>query len=340
MPLPDAAEALRRFVAPGDAPRLLLCEPAAAGPGWPALLAAASDPFAPSDLVAVGAAAAPGGPAAAPAEPSRLAATIAATLRPRFVGQVSAAELQAALARGEILLRYQPVVRLADRRPVMLEALARWHHRGRAVPADGFVPLAEGAGLGFALAEAVLERLVADLGPAAPRLPVPVSLNLPLAVLLRPGLAPWLRRRLAAGGLRPDRVLVELTETTEVRDAALLRRALRGLGEIGVLLDDLELDDGRRWLFALPFRGVKLDRSLVRRLPLEARARQQGARIVEEAHARGMTVTAEGVADRRLWRAVAEIGCDAAQGWAVARPLAAAALPSWAAAWRGVQPPP
>ena len=71
----------------------------------------------------------------------------------------------------------------------------------------------------------------------------------------------------------------------------------------------------------LPFSGVKLDRSLTRRLPFEHRARAEAKRVIASAHARGMRVTAEGIADGATWDAARAVGADQAQGFAVGRPM-------------------
>jgi EAL domain-containing protein (putative c-di-GMP-specific phosphodiesterase class I) len=146
----------------------------------------------------------------------------------------------------------------------------------------------------------------------------------------------WLAAEVRGAGLSPHDLLLELTESAEVRDTALLRRALHrlALGGFGVMLDDLGLDDGRSGLLALPFAGVKLDRKLVQAMPESRRARAEVERIVQFARRRNMVVIAEGVTDSRTWRAVAAAGCDLAQGFGVGRPLPPPAVPAWMSAWR------
>lgn len=252
-------------------------------------------------------------------------------------GNGSAAALRDGLARGEIDVHYQPVVRLADRRPVMVEALARWLRPGAPVSPDNFVPLAESTGLGRQLSVSVAGTAAMDIARLWPRLRLGVSINLPLAQLLQPDLQSWLRQALGRHGLGPRQVALELTETTPVLDLAQLHRTLLRLRQAGyrVLLDDVALDDGRERLHRLPFSGLKLDRSMIERLPDEAHGRQEVRRLVRAAEARGQAVIAEGVSDRRIWGALRGLGVHYAQGFAVGRPLAVAALPGWWAGWRG-----
>ncbi|MBL6077281.1 EAL domain-containing protein [Belnapia sp. T18] len=251
--------------------------------------------------------------------------------------QGDAADLAAGLSNGEVSVHYQPVVRFADRRPVMVEALARWHKPPTLISPDRFVPLAESSGLVRALSMLVATRAAAELAPLWQRLRLSVSVNLPLGQLLLPDLPAWLHRALRAGGLHPRQVALELTETTEVRDRSALRRALMRLREAGhrVLLDDIILHDERSWLFGLPFAALKLDRSLVEQLPGDAHARREVRRMVRLAEASGKQVIAEGVSDQRIWQVVRGLGVHHAQGYLVSRPLPAEALARWHGRWRG-----
>lgn len=329
-----SAEALSHMVGPGRAPRHLVVE---SGAGSPALLSTARDPFNHTDLIVVTRPGQqpPADPRQVPAEGALLAAALSADA-PGMAPQASdAAALAAGLARGEITVRFQPMVRLTDRRPVMVEALARWERPGLALGANAFIPLAEQAGLSPQLTFAVARRAMADLVAQRGGRRIRLSFNLPLSELLKPDLPHWLQRMAAEAGLAPSEILLELTESTPVRDRALLRRALNRLRQagLGVLLDDLALDDGRRRLLDLPFAGVKLDRGLVIAMPEERRARAEVERIVRHARRHNMMVIAEGVTDTRIWHAVAAAGCDLAQGFGVGRPLPPAALPAWIAAW-------
>jgi EAL domain-containing protein (putative c-di-GMP-specific phosphodiesterase class I) len=341
--LQSGLEALARVAAPGEAPRHLVCDPPAAGASWPHLLDVLRDPSARTELLVVSSApqAMPADVVALPADPLQLAAALLAPrARAPILPAAAAAALEAGMARGEIAVRFQPVVRIADRQPVMVEALARWHPPHSPIGPDAFVPLAERAGLARTLSIAVASRAGAELAPLRQQLGLALSLNLPLALLVQPDLAAWLGRAMAHTGLGAGSLALELTETTEVRDTAQLHRALLRLNAAGyrVLLDDLVLDDGRERLLALPFAGFKLDRSLVQRLPGDAHARHAVRRLMRLAGRRRQSVIAEGVADRGQWSLLRDLGVHHAQGFAIGRPLPAAALPAWSAGWRGYRP--
>ncbi len=336
-------EAMARVMAPGrNTPRLVM-QKGAAGADWPALHALASDPFAPGLLVLVqpDGTPVPAGIDTAPAQEAPIAAAIA-RLSERLAGGMAedAKELLLGLQRGEIVLRYQPIVRICDGRPMLQEALARWQRVTTPLPPDAFVPLAERSGLGRLLSMVVARRAALEMAGLRPGFHQPVSINLPLAVLLEQDTVAWLAHAMAGTGIAPRDLMLELTETTPVRDMPILRRALTRLRRAGhrVLLDDLSLDDGRLLLMGLPFDGVKIDRDFTESLPHSHRARAAVRNIVRIARRRGMTVTAEGVADSRLWRTVAALGVDHAQGWAVGRPLPASALTAWVASWGAVRP--
>lgn len=342
---PSGADALARLAAPGHGYGHLLADPDAAGAAWPHLLATVTDPSTSTALVVVSSSPArvPEGMRAVPpaAGPLMAAMSRQPTAAPSLAfPKGGAAALQDGLSRGEIVVRYQPVVRLRDRRPVMVEALARWQRKPHAIGPDTFVPMAQQYGLVRALSIAVASTTAEELGRLHAQLGIGVSLNLPLNLLLQPDLTIWLAGVLAGTGLRPAQLALELTETLRVDDTTLLRRSLVRLRRAGyrVLLDDIVLDDERTRFFALPFAGFKLDRSLVVSLPEDGRARNVVRRLVAAAHARGQIVVAEGVSDPRYWAAVRALGVDAAQGFVVGRPLPAEALRAWWSSWRGRRP--
>lgn len=332
----SGAEALFRLLGPGDPPRHLVLEE---GEATQALLTAARDRFSGTEFVIVaqrpGRASVPG-METVPAESARLAEALAHVCAPLQTPPQDPAELAAGLARGEITVRFQPVVRLADRRPVLVEALARWERPASAHPPADFVSVAEEGGLAMPLTLAVVARALCELRAAlGARQKLRLAFNVPLAALLHQDLPLRLGPIVAVAGFQPEDLLLELTESAVVRDTALLHRALLRLRRRGfhVVLDDLAMDDQRSDLLALPFAGVKLDRSLVTALPQSRRARMQVERIAQAARQQGRAVIAEGVSDAQLWRCAAAAGCDLAQGFGVGRPILPAALPAWMATW-------
>src|ERR1700733_11447889 len=124
-------------------------------------------------------------------------------------------ELREALAGAMIETRYQPIVRLADRQPVALEALARLNHPTRGtLPPDEFVPQIEDAGLAAQLTDLVTDRALTDMaGPLLQPHRFDVTLNFPLDVLLVPDALHRLNTRRRAAGVAAEQVIIELTES-------------------------------------------------------------------------------------------------------------------------------
>jgi EAL domain-containing protein (putative c-di-GMP-specific phosphodiesterase class I) len=235
--------------------------------------------------------------------------------------------------------RYQPIVRIADRCVSAVEVLARLHHpvHGVVTP-DWFVPRFEDAGLSFTLTDLVSTRALADLtGPGFKELGLAMALNYPLKVLSHPDAASSLDERRAALGLTPEQVQIELTESRPVEDFAALGRSLERLRAMGyrISIDDVgpavkNLDK----LLALPFTGLKLDKGIVRMIGSAGPGAAVAPIVIEQARKRGMNVVAEGVETRDMWDQLRALGVQEAQGFYIARPLPAAAVPVWLEAWR------
>lgn len=248
-------------------------------------------------------------------------------------------ELREALAGAMIETRYQPIVRLADRQPVALEALVRLNHPTRGtLPPDEFVPQIEDAGLAADLTDLVAARALADMaGPLLRPLALDITLNLPLDVLLVPDALQRLDARRRAAGVAAAQVTIELTESRPVEDLAALGSVLERLRAdgYGVSIDDLSPAVPRvAELLELPFTSLKLDRAVVRHLPEVPELQDFVARIMDVARARQLSVVAEGVEDVASWRRMLALGVDYVQGFLVARPLPTAAVPIWLEAWR------
>lgn len=242
------------------------------------------------------------------------------------------AGMQAGLSGDSLLLRYQPIVDTRTRQLVMVEALARWRSEPVSLTPVNFVPAMEQMGLSRLLAAAVTRIAARDLSRLPGRLPIPVSVNLPVPEMEKRDVVAWLGQQLRRSHLPRRRLLVELTETAPVKDRARLGRSLRRLNAAGhgVMLDDFLLDDPRQNLLGLPFASIKLDRSLVQSLPRSARARQQVRKLAR----RGLCLTAEGVSSPALFRLLRNLGVERAQGFLVGRPLPIEALPAWNERWR------
>ncbi|WP_432543945.1 putative bifunctional diguanylate cyclase/phosphodiesterase [Kineococcus sp. SYSU DK002] len=238
------------------------------------------------------------------------------------------AALAAALAGGEFELHYQPVLDLDSGRITGFEALIRWHRPGRGtVRPDLFVPVAERSDLICRIGRWVL-------GEAAGRLArwraegtvaddVRVAVNLSGRHLLEPGVVDDVARALAAAGLPPRALVVEVTETV-VLDTGRVLPNLRELKALGV---GLSLDDyGTGYASIEQFRSLPLDTLKIDRSFLVSAQPQDEALIglmVHAAHAFGLRVVAEGVERADQVALLRSLGCDSAQGYLFSRPVPA-----------------
>lgn len=249
------------------------------------------------------------------------------------------AELLEVVSGEMIETRYQPIVRLADRATMAVEVLARLNHptHGTVTP-DWFVPRFEDAGLSFTLTDLVSTRALADLtGPSFRGLDLAMALNYPLNVLSHPEAAARLDERRASLGLTPEQVQIELTESRPVEDFAALGRSLEHLRTLGyrISIDDVgPAVKNLARLLTLPFTGLKLDKGIVRLIGTQGPGASLAPRVIEQARVRGLTVVAEGVETRDMWDRLRGLGVQEAQGYFIARPLPASAVPVWLEAWR------
>ena len=259
---------------------------------------------------------------------------------PRGQPTMELAELRQALQGAMFETRYQPIVRVSDRRPVGLEALVRLNHpeKGTLLP-DRFVPQIEDAGLAAELTGLVSARAFADLaGPFLTGRGLRVSVNFPLDVLLMPAALGRLEEQRIAAGLAASSIIVELTESRPVDDIPALRTSLEHLRALGygAAIDDVGPAVPRLApLLDLPFTSLKLDKDLVQQVTTSAKIRDFLAVTTQQGKAHGLTVVAEGVETEEIWDEMAALGVDEVQGFLAARPLPVAAVPIWWDSWMG-----
>jgi diguanylate cyclase len=234
-------------------------------------------------------------------------------------------ELRRALAAGELLLHYQPLLDLRTGRIVRLEALVRWAHpvRGLLLPGD-FLPVAEQSELITPLTHWVLQQAVADLAAwSAAGEPWSVAVNVSARALGDPGLPPLVAGLLAEHDLEPDRLCLELTETALAEDPQQAEHALASLAAIGVVLAVDDFGTGftsLRQLRSSWIGDVKIDGLFVRGVSQDTQNQAVVRSVVELAHGLGRTVTAECVETRADLDWLVQAGCDLAQGYLLSPP--------------------
>jgi diguanylate cyclase (GGDEF)-like protein len=245
--------------------------------------------------------------------------------------------LKRAIDARTLTMHYQPKVELPGRTVVGVEALARWTDPvvGPVLPST-FVPLAERTGLAEPLTELALEtaardcRRWLDAGYHAP-----VAVNVPARVLLDPGFPDLVESQRRAFGLDEGMLEVEITESTLMGDHDQAREALTRLRAIGVRtsIDDFGTGySSLSYLRQLPVHALKIDRSFITDLMDEPESEAIVRSIIELARNMHLETVAEGVEDERACERLTRLGCDYAQGFALARPMSADAMLDWLSA--------
>lgn len=240
-------------------------------------------------------------------------------------------DLRRALRRNQLVLHYQPTVELDSGRIVGAEALLRWHHPSRGlVPPGRFVGLAEETGLIVPIGGWILETACAQaVAWAAAGGPASVAVNVSPRQLHRSDLVATVRNALAASGLLPDRLVLELTESSLLEDVDSAAATLAALKTIGVriALDDFGTGYASvAHLNRLPLDLVKIDRAFVQRIGRSFRDEAIVRAIQGLADTLGLDVVAEGVEERAQLAFLRSCGCRHAQGYLFGRPAPAEEL--------------
>ncbi|MFF5291952.1 putative bifunctional diguanylate cyclase/phosphodiesterase [Paractinoplanes globisporus] len=242
------------------------------------------------------------------------------------------AELRHALERDELVLYYQPKIRLADGAVCGVEALVRWQHPERGLlPPSEFLPAAEQSGLIEPLTTWVLRRALADQREwtAAGR-DWTVSVNVSARNLESAEFGPLVVGLIEEFGVAPGRLTMEITETAAIVDVEIARQALRALSALGVGLSIDDFGTGYTSLARLrgvPLTELKIDRTFVDGVLADPENQAIVRSVVTLAHGLGCRVTAEGVETAEVAAWIAESGCDEAQGYLYSRPVPWADVP-------------
>jgi diguanylate cyclase (GGDEF)-like protein len=244
------------------------------------------------------------------------------------------ADLRRGIHQGELVVHYQPQVRIADGHPIRLEALVRWDHPEQGLlPPGRFLPLVERTAVMRTLTAEVLEQVFTQLAEWGELgLSLPVAVNISLHDLADGRLTEQVVEGLHRHRIDPSRLSIEITEQALVGDPNRIHATLEALRRAGI---ELSLDDfgighaSLTRLKRLPVSEVKIDRSFVQSFEGRSEDRAIVAAVVELAQGLGLRCVAEGVETAQTLAALADLGCDAAQGFHVARPMPAAEAVAW-----------
>lgn len=243
-------------------------------------------------------------------------------------------ELRQAIEKNQLILHYQPKVDLKRGVVFEVEALARWRHPQRGmVPPELFIGSAERTGLIHPLTYWVLQTAIRQCSAwRRAGSPVVVSVNLSARNLLDPKLLETVTRLLSANDVAPGWIQFEITESAIMTDPSRAQETLKKLHGIGIrfAIDDFGVGySSLAYLQKLPVDQIKIDKSFVMHMVENEGDMTIVRSTIELAHNLGLKVVAEGVENQEILARLTEMGCDAAQGYFISRPLPVQELTRW-----------
>jgi diguanylate cyclase (GGDEF)-like protein len=237
-------------------------------------------------------------------------------------------ELETALRNEEFRIAYQPIVRLDNGVPVGVEALARWSNtRLGEIPPTRFIPIAEESGAIVPLGRWILRTALQDLAVLDESTQTSLNLNVNVSSrqLLEPKFCDDVAKALADSGIDPLRLTLEVTESAMIEensDSIRQLHALRALG-VRISLDDFGTGySSLAYLRRLPMEGLKIDRAFVEGVDHGIEEAAVAKAILRIAETLGLSCIAEGVERKEQVGPLRAAGCEFAQGFFFARPMA------------------
>jgi diguanylate cyclase (GGDEF)-like protein len=245
-----------------------------------------------------------------------------------------ASELRRAIERDELVLHYQPKLDLATGSVTGAEALVRWQHprRGLLPPAE-FIEMAEETELIRPLCLWVLDVALRECARwQRTGRPMSVAVNLSMLNLRDEHLPDIIAERLHTWGVRPEALVLEMTESALMADPEQALSIVHRLSQLGVHLAIDDFGTGNSslgYLARLPVSELKIDRSFVSHMTSGRNEATIVRSTINLAHDLGLKVVAEGIEDRATWDLLAGMGCDIGQGNYISPPQPAGGLARW-----------
>ncbi|HYM55546.1 MAG TPA: EAL domain-containing protein [Solirubrobacteraceae bacterium] len=234
-------------------------------------------------------------------------------------------DLSAAVWGEQFFLLYQPIFDLRRQRVIGAEALIRWRHPARDVVApDEFIPLAEETGLIVPIGRWVLEEACRQAAAwKAEGREIGISVNVSAYQLGQEEFAEDVRRALQESGAEPSSLVLEITETTLMRDVTTAGERLQEVRALGVRIAIDDFGTGYASLAhlqSMPVDILKVDRSFVAALNDGGQSRELLEAILGVGQALSLTVVAEGIETPSQLAMLQEMGCELAQGFLLGKP--------------------
>jgi EAL domain-containing protein (putative c-di-GMP-specific phosphodiesterase class I) len=247
-------------------------------------------------------------------------------------------EIWKGIEADEFMPYFQPKVSLRGMELAGVEALMRWQHPQRGLlPAAAFLPVVEDNFLFDELTTVMLEKSIVQCRRwQGEGVDVPVSVNLSPDLLRDVGLAERIATKVRAHRLPASRLIIEVPEAAIAHD---IGDALENLVQLRVMGFGLAIDDfgtghcSREQLERIPASEMKIDRKMLAGAARRPALRDLLQQSIELARELNFQAVAEGVENQEEWNLVNELGCDMAQGYFIARPMAGDDLVGWLQVW-------
>jgi EAL domain-containing protein (putative c-di-GMP-specific phosphodiesterase class I) len=244
------------------------------------------------------------------------------------------AELRHAIDADQLVLHYQPKINIQTGQVTEVEALVRWQHpQYDLMSPDDFIPLAERTGLIKPLTLWVLTRALQQHNSwKEAGLDIGVAVNMSAHGLLDLELPDLIAGRLASHNCSPDRLILEITETTIMVNQDTALQILTRLADMGVRLSIDDFGTGYSslsYLSKLPVQEIKIDKSFVMDMIENDKHAMIVRATIDLAHNLGLDVIGEGTCSADILQQLQRLGCDAAQGDQISKPIGASDFQDW-----------
>ncbi len=248
------------------------------------------------------------------------------------------ADLRRAIEQREIVLYYQPQVAVATGQVIGVEALARWKHPERGwIPPAEFIPVAERMGLIKSLTAYVVEIATGQsLAWQRAGSAFPVAVNVSMRNLLDPKFPESMEAIVVAAKADPHTLKLEITESAIMVEPGRVLETMNRLRQVGFgfAIDDFGTGySSLAYLQRLPVEQIKIDRSFIAQLTADSGSAAIVRATIELARSLTLDLVAEGVEDEATWNLLGQMGCFAAQGYFLSRPLPVPELDRWLRDW-------
>ncbi|HEX7046582.1 MAG TPA: EAL domain-containing response regulator [Gammaproteobacteria bacterium] len=259
-------------------------------------------------------------------------ATTATPRKPRTL-EITEDDLRTAIDEKQFIVYYQPKIHCGSGQVSGFEALVRWKHPtlGMVMP-DAFIPLAERLNLIGEVTTQILDEAMHWMRDVRNDMRLSLSVNLSAKALGDIDLADRLAKRCRDAGIDPDRLILELTETTAMDDPVLALDLVTRLRMKGfhVSIDDVGTGySSMAQLARLPFSEMKVDKSFVMTAAVSKESRSIISSFIDLGHKLDLRVVAEGVEDKATLDFLHRTGCDFVQGFFIARPMPGELVSNW-----------